>query len=116
MRFVPPVAGLARGTVGFDGDPHMRLRPVGQMLTALAALGVTVDDGGRGALPFAVAGRGSVPGGTVTEKWAVKDSADNVTEVSVSKTIVDPLTLTPPPGFVKTSVGNGSPQTWQGTA
>ena len=66
MRFVPPVAGLARGTVGFDGDPHMRLRPVGQMLTALAALGVTVDDGGRGALPFAVAGRGSVPGGTVT--------------------------------------------------
>ncbi|RYB89921.1 3-phosphoshikimate 1-carboxyvinyltransferase [Nocardioides glacieisoli] len=66
MRFVPPVAGLARGTVGFDGDPHMRLRPVGQMLTALAALGVTVDDGGRGALPFAVAGSGSVPGGTVT--------------------------------------------------
>ena len=54
MRFVPPVAGLARGTVGFDGDPHMRLRPVGQMLTALSALGVTVDDGGRGALPFAV--------------------------------------------------------------
>jgi 3-phosphoshikimate 1-carboxyvinyltransferase len=66
MRFVPPVAGLARGTVGFDGDPHMRLRPVGQMLTALSALGVTVDDGGRGALPFAVAGSGSVPGGTVT--------------------------------------------------
>jgi 3-phosphoshikimate 1-carboxyvinyltransferase len=66
MRFVPPVAGLASGTVGFDGDPHMRLRPVGQMLTALAALGVTVDDGGRGALPFAVAGSGSVPGGTVT--------------------------------------------------
>ena len=66
MRFVPPVAGLARGRVGFDGDPHMRLRPVGQMLTALSALGVVVDDGGRGALPFAVAGGGSVPGGTVT--------------------------------------------------
>ena len=66
MRFVPPVAGLARGTVGFDGDPHMRLRPVGQMLSALAALGVRIDDGGRGALPFAVHGGGSVPGGTVT--------------------------------------------------
>ncbi|MBL0749890.1 3-phosphoshikimate 1-carboxyvinyltransferase [Nocardioides baculatus] len=66
MRFVPPVAGLAQATVGFDGDPHMRLRPVGQMLTALSALGVTVDDGGRGALPFAVRGDGSVAGGTVT--------------------------------------------------
>jgi 3-phosphoshikimate 1-carboxyvinyltransferase len=66
MRFVPPVAGLAHGTVGFDGDPHMRLRPVGQMLSALAALGVHVDDDGRGALPFAVRGSGTVPGGTVT--------------------------------------------------
>ncbi|MFC7726871.1 3-phosphoshikimate 1-carboxyvinyltransferase [Nocardioides sp. GCM10028917] len=66
MRFVPPVVGLADGTVRFDGDPHMRLRPVGQMLTALGALGVRVDDGGRGALPFAVHGTGSVPGGTVT--------------------------------------------------
>ena len=44
----------------------MRLRPVGQMLTALGTLGVRVDDGGRGALPFAVHGTGSVPGGTVT--------------------------------------------------
>ena len=66
MRFVPPVVGLARGTVGFDGDPHMRQRPVGQILAALGALGVHVDDGGRGALPFAVHGKGSVPGGTVT--------------------------------------------------
>jgi 3-phosphoshikimate 1-carboxyvinyltransferase len=66
MRFVPPVVGLARGTVGFDGDPHMRQRPVGPMLAALGALGVTIDDGGRGALPFTVHGTGSVPGGTVT--------------------------------------------------
>ena len=66
MRFVPPVAGLARGTVAFDGDPHMRLRPVGPMLAALTSLGVHVDDGGRGALPFSVRGAGSVPGGTVT--------------------------------------------------
>ena len=66
MRFVPPVAGLARGAVGFDGDPHMRLRPVGAMLAALTALGVRIDDEGRGALPFVVRGQGSVPGGTVT--------------------------------------------------
>ncbi len=65
MRFVPPVAALSTADVTFDGDPHMRLRPVGEMLTALRTLGVVVDDGGRGALPFTVAGRGSVPGGTV---------------------------------------------------
>ncbi len=65
MRFVPPVAGLVDGTVAFDGDPHMRNRPVGEVLAALAALGVRVDDGGRGSLPFTVAGAGGVPGGTV---------------------------------------------------
>ncbi|GAA5152410.1 3-phosphoshikimate 1-carboxyvinyltransferase [Nocardioides marinquilinus] len=65
MRFVPPIAGLSSGTVGFDGDPHMRSRPIGEVLTALQTLGVQVDDGGRGALPFAVRGTGSVPGGTV---------------------------------------------------
>ncbi|MDQ4054798.1 MAG: 3-phosphoshikimate 1-carboxyvinyltransferase [Actinomycetota bacterium] len=65
MRFVPPVAGLSTGVVSFDGDPHMRKRPVGEVLTALRALGVDIDDGGRGSLPFAVRGRGSVPGGTV---------------------------------------------------
>jgi 3-phosphoshikimate 1-carboxyvinyltransferase len=65
MRFVPPVAGLSTGAVAFDGDPHMRQRPIGEVLTALTALGVEIDDDGRGALPFTVRGRGSVPGGTV---------------------------------------------------
>ena len=65
MRFVPPVAGLSTGRVSFDGDPHMRRRPVGEILVALAALGVHVDDGGRGALPFTVLGTGRVPGGQV---------------------------------------------------
>jgi 3-phosphoshikimate 1-carboxyvinyltransferase len=65
MRFVPPVAGLSSGTVSFDGDAHMRKRPVGEVLAALRTLGVEIDDGGRGALPFAVRGRGTVAGGTV---------------------------------------------------
>ncbi|MCW2833917.1 MAG: 3-phosphoshikimate 1-carboxyvinyltransferase [Nocardioides sp.] len=65
MRFVPPVAGLSTGTVAFDGDPHMRRRPVGEVLGALASLGMSIDDGGRGALPFSVRGTGSVRGGTV---------------------------------------------------
>jgi 3-phosphoshikimate 1-carboxyvinyltransferase len=65
MRFVPPVAALSRGRVSFDGDPHMRTRPIGGVLDALRALGVEVDDEGRGALPFTVHGHGAVPGGTV---------------------------------------------------
>lgn len=65
MRFVPPVAGLASATIDFDGDPHMRSRPIGGVLDALRALGVSIDDGDRGALPFTVHGTGSVPGGTV---------------------------------------------------
>ena len=63
MRFVPPAAGLSTGTVSFDGDPHMRTRPVGEVLDALRTLGVRVEDEGRGALPFAVHGSGSVRGG-----------------------------------------------------
>ena len=65
LRFVPPVAALSTGSVAFDGDPHMRNRPVGEVLTALRGLGVTVDDDGRGALPFVVRGAGAVPGGQV---------------------------------------------------
>jgi len=65
MRFVPPAAALSSGTVAFDGDPHMRTRPIGEVLTALRSLGVDVDDGGRGALPFEVRGTGSVRGGRV---------------------------------------------------
>jgi 3-phosphoshikimate 1-carboxyvinyltransferase len=65
LRFVPPVAALSTGAVSFDGDPHMRNRPVGEVLTALRGLGVTIDDGGRGALPFVVRGSGGVAGGRV---------------------------------------------------
>jgi 3-phosphoshikimate 1-carboxyvinyltransferase len=61
-RCVPPVASLADGPVAFDGDAHMRTRPVGEVLTALRALGVVVD-GER--LPFTVRGTGGVRGGRV---------------------------------------------------
>jgi len=65
MRFVPPVAGLSHGSVAFDGDPHMRSRPIGEVLTALRTLGVGIDDGGTGSLPFTVRGSGAVRGGRV---------------------------------------------------
>jgi 3-phosphoshikimate 1-carboxyvinyltransferase len=66
MRFLPGVAALTRATVRFDGDARASMRPVGAILAALRALGADIDDGGRGAIPFTVRGRGAVRGGTVT--------------------------------------------------
>ena len=66
MRFVPPVAALADGVVAFDGDPYARERPMGVILGALRTLGVQIDDGGTGRMPYTVSGTGSVRGGTVT--------------------------------------------------
>ena len=66
MRFLPPVAALADGPVHFDGDPAARARPMDVIVSALRALGVSIDDGGRSALPFDVHGAGVVRGGVVT--------------------------------------------------
>ena len=66
MRFVPPVAALTTVTVGFHGDARASERPVGPILAALRDLGAVIDDGGRGAVPFAVHGAGSLAGGAVT--------------------------------------------------
>jgi len=63
MRFVPPLAGLVAGTTTFDGDPHARRRPMGSIIDALRGLGMAVDDGGAGSLPFTVEGDGQVQGG-----------------------------------------------------
>ena len=62
MRFVPPVATLARGAVLFDGDPRARERPMSTILDALRSLGASVE-GDR--LPFTVFGQGAPEGGTV---------------------------------------------------
>ncbi len=66
MRFLPAVASLSAASVAFDGDPRARERPVGALLTALRTLGVSIDDDGRGALPFTIHGSGAVRGGAVT--------------------------------------------------
>lgn len=66
MRFLPAVAALAPASVAFDGDPRARERPVGPLLTALRALGASIDDGNRGCLPFTVLGTGRLRGGQVT--------------------------------------------------
>lgn len=63
MRFLPPVAALADGTVAVDGDEQARTRPLTTILDALRRLGVSIDGDG---LPFTVTGTGSVAGGEVT--------------------------------------------------
>jgi 3-phosphoshikimate 1-carboxyvinyltransferase len=63
MRFLPPLAGLALGPVAFDGDPGARTRPMRTTVNALRALGVEVNDDGRGALPFSLYGTGTIEGG-----------------------------------------------------
>jgi 3-phosphoshikimate 1-carboxyvinyltransferase len=65
MRFVPAIAALTSAAVTFDGDEHARKRPMGTTIEALRLLGVTVDDEGRGALPFVVRGSGQVSGGPI---------------------------------------------------
>ncbi len=62
LRFVPALAGLVRGSVGFDGDPHLRKRPIGTVLSALRGLGVEIEGDG---VPFTVHGTGAVAGGQV---------------------------------------------------
>ena len=66
MRFMPPVASLASGAVTFDGDEGARRRPMSTTISSLRALGVEVNDDGRGALPFTVEGTGRVTGGALT--------------------------------------------------
>ena len=65
MRFLPPVAALALGPTTFDGDEGARRRPMAASIHALRALGVDLDDDGRGTLPFTVHGTGAIEGGAL---------------------------------------------------
>lgn len=86
MRFVPPVAGLAKGPVTFDGDPRARSRPLGPLIEALRSIGVRIDSAPGGGLPLTVHGVGSVIGGEV------------VIDASASSQLVSGLLLAAP-GF-----------------
>lgn len=65
MRFVPPVAALADGTVRFDGDQQAYTRPMAPLLGALKLLGARVDGNGY-SLPFDVTGNPRLAGGDIT--------------------------------------------------
>ena len=62
MRFIPPLAALAKGSVEFDGDPQSRQRPMGTTIDSLRKLGIEVKSQNQ-ALPFTVIGSGQVAGG-----------------------------------------------------
>jgi 3-phosphoshikimate 1-carboxyvinyltransferase len=61
MRFVPPVAALAKGTTRFVGDEQASARPVQPILDGLRQLGATVDGD---ELPFTITG--PIQGGTAS--------------------------------------------------
>ncbi len=61
QRFVPPLAALAAGPVGFDGDPRARERPLAPLVDGLRQLGAAIDGDG---LPLTVRGTGRLPGGS----------------------------------------------------
>jgi 3-phosphoshikimate 1-carboxyvinyltransferase len=65
MRFIPPVAALAAGTVSFDGDEQSYGRPMGAILGALSAIGARIEDDATH-LPFTLHGGPTVRGGAVT--------------------------------------------------
>lgn len=65
MRFLPPLAALARGLVNFDGDPRSYERPLRPVIAALEDLGVSIDHKNRFALPLTINGSGSLKGGVI---------------------------------------------------
>ncbi|WP_250028322.1 3-phosphoshikimate 1-carboxyvinyltransferase [Paractinoplanes maris] len=84
MRFLPPAAALAEGTVEFDGDPHARNRPLRPIVEALRSLGVSIDASEIGGLPLTVRGAGLVEGG------------ETVIDASASSQFVSGLLLSAP--------------------
>ena len=66
MRFLPPLAALAKGEVSFDGDPRSYERPLGPVIKALVELGISVDHENRFSLPLTVQGNGQIKGGNLT--------------------------------------------------
>ncbi|NCU82942.1 MAG: 3-phosphoshikimate 1-carboxyvinyltransferase [Actinobacteria bacterium] len=65
MRFLPPLASLAKGLISFDGDPRSHQRPLGPVIKALENLGVSIEHQGRYSLPMVINGAGYLTGGEV---------------------------------------------------
>lgn len=62
MCFLPPVAGLAEGTVTFDGARGVPARAVSPLVAALRSIGVAIEAAPGGVWPLTVRGTGRVTG------------------------------------------------------
>lgn len=65
MRFLPPVAAMAKGLIYFDGDARSHERPLGPVIKALESLGVSIEHNSRYSLPMTLNANGQLRGGTV---------------------------------------------------
>jgi 3-phosphoshikimate 1-carboxyvinyltransferase len=65
MRFLPPVAAMAKGIIHFDGDARSHERPLGPVIAALESLGVSIEHGSRYSLPMTINANGQLKGGVV---------------------------------------------------
>lgn len=65
MRFLPPLASLAKGLISFDGDLRSHQRPLAPVIKALESLGVSIEHQGRYSLPLVINGAGYINGGDV---------------------------------------------------
>ncbi len=65
MRFLPPLASLAKGLISFDGDLRSHQRPLAPVIKALENLGVSIEHQGRYSLPLVINGAGYITGGEV---------------------------------------------------
>jgi len=63
MRFLPPLASLAKGLISFDGDLRSHQRPLAPVIKALENLGVSIEHQGRYSLPLVINGAGYITGG-----------------------------------------------------
>ncbi|MEO5805711.1 3-phosphoshikimate 1-carboxyvinyltransferase [Devosia sp.] len=64
VRFLTAAVATVDGTVVVDGDDHMRVRPIGPLVTAIASLGVDIV-AETGCPPITVRGNGSFGRGRV---------------------------------------------------
>ena len=65
MRFLPPLAAMAKGIIHFDGDARSHERPLGPIIKALESLGVSIEHGARYCLPMTINANGQLRGGTI---------------------------------------------------
>jgi len=64
IRFLTAMCAAGHGVYHLDGNARMRERPIGELVSALNALGADVDCGENGCPPIRVHGRGLTGGST----------------------------------------------------